>query len=103
MKEFLVYTAVSILATQLVFGSIILLIGSHMMNFYEKITFYKPGSAGKKAYNIIIVLLFGAGYYLYDKLYKFHWMLRKFLFALVIFTFAIIHVITIYVLTEIGY
>lgn len=103
MKEFLVYTGVSILATQLVFGSIILLIGSHMMNLYEKITFQKPESVGKKIHNIIIAILFGAGYFLYDKLYKFHWMLRKSLFGFVVIFFAIVRVILVVSLTEMGY
>ncbi|MCA0970760.1 hypothetical protein LCM20_09180 [Halobacillus litoralis] len=103
MKEFLVYTGVSILATQLVFGSIILLIGSHMMNFYEKITFHKPDGIGKKLYNIIIAILFGAGYFLYDKLYKFHWILRKSLFAAVILIFVMIHAILVQFFEGMGY
>jgi hypothetical protein len=75
-----------ILSTQFAYGCTIALLEKTMLGFYELSIYDPPTTKVQKTINIFQKGLLGSGYYIYTKIGKYNWFLRKilFLFALVV-------------------
>ncbi|MFJ7637757.1 hypothetical protein ACIQZM_15085 [Peribacillus sp. NPDC097206] len=70
------------LTIQLTYGFCIFLLEETMTSFYALAIYDKPSSPYQKFVNWFMFLLVGSGYYIYLKLRKYNWFVRKLLFLL---------------------
>jgi hypothetical protein len=75
--EFMKYVLIAILLTQLGFGFLILLLGNTMVDFYRVSIYENPENPIQKMSNFFQKITIGLGYFIYSKLSKFHWILKK--------------------------
>ncbi|MGF3104512.1 hypothetical protein [Rossellomorea sp. DUT-2] len=75
--EFMKYVLIAILLTQLGFGFLILLLGNTMVDFYSVSIYENPENLIQKMSNFFQKTTIGLGYFIYTKLSKFHWILKK--------------------------
>lgn len=69
-----------ILSIQLMFGFLIFLLESTMINYYALATYEKPKNFFHKFANLFMLVTVGTGYHIYLKLRNYNWFVRKFLF-----------------------
>lgn len=81
------------LLTQLSYGFSIFLLESTMTSFYALAIYENPNTRYQKFVNIFMFLLVGSGYYIYIRLSKYNWFLRKILFLIALVLQAIASVI----------
>ena len=70
------------LTIQLSYGFCIFLLEGTMTSFYALAIYEKPSSPYQKFVNLFMFLLVGSGYYLYLRLSKYSWFVRKILFLI---------------------
>jgi hypothetical protein len=75
--EFTKYVLIAILLTQLGFGFLILLLGNTMVDFYRVSIYENPENPIQKMSNFFQKTTIGLGYFIYTKLSKFNWILKK--------------------------
>lgn len=71
-----------LLLIQFTYSAAILVLERNMINAYQPSIINKPTNTFQKAWNIISIVSTGAGYYLYKRVAKFNWLLRKILFLI---------------------
>ncbi|MGE7781065.1 hypothetical protein ACQKL0_14175 [Peribacillus sp. NPDC097264] len=84
------------LLTQLSYGFTIFLLEGTMTSFYALVIYEKPSSSYQKFVNLFMFLLVGSGYYIYLRLRKYNWFVRKFLFLIALVLQGIASVIIYY-------
>lgn len=83
----------AVLAIQFAYGCTILLLERTMLNFYD-LSIYRPATTVfQKIQNIFQKGLLGSGYYIYTKIGKYNWIVRKILFLLALFIQGILSII----------
>ncbi|MDT9025700.1 hypothetical protein RSX31_12035 [Rossellomorea sp. YC4-1] len=75
--EFMKYVLIAISLTQLGFGFLILLLGNTMVNFYRVSIYENPENSIQKMSNFFQKTTIWLGYFIYTKLSKFNWILKK--------------------------
>ncbi len=75
--EFMKYVLIAILLTQLGFGFSILLLGNTMVDFYRVSIYENPENPIMKMSNFFQKTTIGLCYFIYTKLSKFNWILKK--------------------------
>lgn len=69
-----------LLVIQFTYSAAILRLERNMINPYQSSFINKPTNTFQKAWNIISIVSTGAEYYLYKRVAKFNWLIRKILF-----------------------
>lgn len=73
---------VLILSTQFAYGCTIALLEKTMLGFYEYSIYDPPTTTVQKIINVFQKTLLGSGPYIYTKIGKFNWFVRKILFLI---------------------
>ncbi|ASB91080.1 hypothetical protein CHH92_16605 [Bacillus sonorensis] len=97
--EYSEYALCAILGAQFGYGLLLLILGNLMINNYERGTFEIPSNLFKKIVNFYTGLFFGASYFVYKRLYKYNWFLRKLYFSLYLLGSGILSIIIFYILS----
>ncbi len=71
-----------ILSTQFAYGCTIVLLEKTMLGFYELSIYTPPTTIFQKITNTFQKGLLGSGYFIYTKIGKFNWFVRKILFLI---------------------
>jgi len=80
--ELILLAVAAVLATQFAYGCTFLLLERTMLDFYD-LSIYRPATTVfQKIQNIFQKGLLGSGYYIYTKIGKYNWFVRKILFLL---------------------
>ncbi|WP_242556306.1 hypothetical protein [Bacillus sp. HU-1818] len=93
------YLMLGIFSIQFAYGLSILLLGNIMMNYYEWGTFRDPSKLFQKVVNFGTGLFMGSGYFVYKRLYKYNWFLRKLYFLIFLVGGGILSIIIYYILS----
>ncbi|XQY91607.1 hypothetical protein ACNRWW_19275 [Metabacillus sp. HB246100] len=93
LAEILLLTVGVILATQFAYGCTIAILEKTMLEYYIMAIFNPPTSIFQKITNTFQKGMFGSGYYIYTKIGKYNWFVRKILFLLALFVQGIISII----------
>ncbi|NPC91491.1 hypothetical protein HOO54_04325 [Bacillus sp. WMMC1349] len=99
--EYTEYAICAILGAQFAYGLTIFLLSSVMMEYYEWGTFKNPTNRFQKSVNFGTALFFGLGYFVYKRLYKYNWFLRKLYFLLFLVVSGILSVFIILIVSDI--
>ncbi len=78
---------------QATYGFLILLTGRLMMDYFEWAVYEKPDTTYQKVVNFIMYFMIGSGPYIYSRLEKYNWFLRKLLMVLALIAQIIISVL----------
>lgn len=82
--EFIKIMIIAILAAQFSYGCAILLLERTMLGFYQLSIFDHPTNIIQKATNVFQRVTIGSGYYIYTKIGKYNWFVRKILFIFIL-------------------
>ncbi|CAN7538597.1 hypothetical protein [Rossellomorea sp. LjRoot5] len=82
-----------VLSTQFAYGCTILLLERTMLDYYD-LAVYRPATTiFQKITNAFQKGMFGSGYYIYTKIGKYNWFVRKILFILALFVQGVLSII----------
>ncbi|MEI2664022.1 hypothetical protein [Rossellomorea sp. LJF3] len=91
--EMILLAVAAVLATQFAYGCTILLLERTMLDFYD-LSIYRPATTVfQKIQNTFQKGLLGSGYYIYTKIGKYNWFVRKILFLLALSVQGILSII----------
>nr|MDH3162522.1 hypothetical protein [Bacillus licheniformis] len=95
--EYTEYLIAGMLVAHFAYSLCFLIIASHMIIEYEKMIFLKPEKRSHKITNTFVFLLVGTGYFVYKRLLRYNWFLRKLYFALYLVGRGILSIIIFYI------
>ncbi|MBT2694795.1 hypothetical protein [Bacillus sp. ISL-55] len=75
------------------YGMAVLLVGRVMIEYYEWGIFEQPSTLYEKTINTLLTVTAGIGPFVYKKLYKVNWLIRKILMLLFLILFGLAGVI----------
>ncbi len=91
--EFLKILIIAILAAQFSYGCAILLFEKTMLDFYEISIFEPPKNIIQKITNAFQRVTISSGYYVYTKIGKYNWFVRKILYLFILIVQGILSII----------
>ncbi|MFS8187421.1 hypothetical protein [Rossellomorea marisflavi] len=95
--EFIKILIALILIAQVAYGFTILLLEKTMLGYYELSIFNPPENWFQKSTNAFQKVTIGSGYYVYTKIGKYNWFVRKVLYLMIL----ILQVVTSIILFQI--
>lgn len=81
-----------ILTVQVLYSLTIVLLGNIITDYYDLATYKNPKTLYQKTITFIINIFFGLGPFVYGKLLKYSWLLRKLYMLVATFLMAIISI-----------
>jgi hypothetical protein len=88
-----------ILSTQFAYGCTIALLEKTMLGFYEYSIYDPPTTTIQKMINIFQKGLLGSGHYIYTKIGKYNWFVRKILFLIALAIQGILSITLYYIIS----
>jgi hypothetical protein len=98
VTEFIKLSIIVVLSTQFAYGCTILLLERTMLDYYD-LAVYRPATTiFQKITNTFQKGMFGSGYYIYTKIGKYNWFVRKILYLLSLIVQGVLSIIIYYIL-----
>lgn len=88
-----------VLSTQFAYGCTIVLLEKTMLGFYELSIYSPPTTIIQKFINVFQKGLLGSGYYIYTKIGKYNWFVRKILFLIALAVQGILSITLYYIIS----
>ncbi|RIW32523.1 hypothetical protein D3H55_13125 [Bacillus salacetis] len=88
-----------ILSAQFTYGCTIAILEKTMLGFYKTSIYDPPTTVFQKITNTFQKGLLGSGYYIYTKIEKYNWFVRKILFLIALAIQGILSIILYYIIT----
>ncbi|KML32503.1 hypothetical protein VL12_14600 [Rossellomorea marisflavi] len=83
--EIIKFFMIIIFGTQFAHGLTVLILEKTMLNYFVFSIFFPPETFFQKLTNIMQYTLVGSSYFIYTKIGKYNWFVRKILFAVILF------------------
>lgn len=96
--DFFLLTFGIILSTQFAYGCTIFILEKTMLGYYEVAIYDPPTTVFQKITNTFQKGMFGSGYYIYTKIGKYNWFVRKVLYLIALLVQGVLSIIIYYIL-----
>lgn len=87
-----------LLSTQFAHGLTVVIMEKTMLNYYLISIFDPPENSFQKFTNFIQNMLVGSSYFIYTKISKYNWFVRKILFIIILFVQGILSIVLYYII-----
>ncbi|MGM0842279.1 MAG: hypothetical protein ACQEWE_16200 [Bacillota bacterium] len=98
IAEIIKLIIIVILSTQFAYGCTIFILEKTMLGYYKVAIFDPPTTLFQKITNAFQKGMFGSGYYVYTKIGKYNWFVRKILYLIALLVQGVLSIIIYYIL-----